>query len=60
MQIGRKSTKAAYGLWYAICAYGSHVYCCPNIDGRRIRVDHRHRAIYLGFGPFSIHLQSSY
>jgi hypothetical protein len=29
MQIGRKSTKAAYGLWCAICAYGSMCIVAP-------------------------------
>ena len=61
MQIGRKKYRSyARALVYDLRLNGSHMYCCPNINGRRIRVNHRHRAVYLGFGPFSIDLQSSY
>jgi hypothetical protein len=59
MQIGREGTEAAYRLRRAICPYGSHVHSRPDIDGSRVRVDHRHRVVNLGFRFIAVHLQSS-
>lgn len=59
MQIGREGTEAAHWLRRAIRPYRSHVHSRPDIDGSRVRVDHRHRTVDLGFRFIPVHLQSS-
>ena len=48
MQIGCEGPEAAHWLRRAIGPYGSHVHRRPDIDGGRVRVDRRHRALALG------------
>jgi hypothetical protein len=49
MQISREGTEAAHGFGRAIRPYGSHVHGRPDVDRRRVRVNHRHLAVDFGF-----------
>jgi len=49
VQIGRKGTEAAHRFGRVICPYGSHVHGRSDVNGSRIRVNHKHLAVDPGF-----------
>src|SRR3954468_9264645 len=57
MQIPREGTEAAYWLRGAICPDSSHVHGRSDVDGSRVRVDHRHLTAVLRLRSFGTHLQ---
>ena len=55
MQVGRERAETTDWLRRAICSYGSHVHGRPDIDGSRVRMHHRHRAVDFGLRSVAVH-----